>query len=138
MNQGLFESLAGNFLDGTSVSDAPAKDRRITSVMDHLNRLFNTRRGTIPHLPDYGLPDISEIYRKMPGGIEELQSAIKKTVEKYEPRLTRIKVLKQENAASDLSLEYILSGEMIGGGTVRFKTKFSGTGNLSIAPWKRL
>jgi len=136
MQQGLFESLTGHFLDKTKVEDVPVKNRRIMSLMDHLNRMFNTREGSITHLQDYGLPDISEIYRKMPHGIEELQEAIKRSVEKYEPRMHRVKVLPRD-AGEKFKLVFIISGELKGGGVVRFQTTFTSMGNSSIAPWKK-
>jgi type VI secretion system protein len=138
MKQALFENLTGHFLDGTPIDGVPLKNRWITSIMDHLNRLFNTREGSLPHLKDYGLPDISEIYRKMPHGIEELQKAIKRTVEKYEPRLRKVKVTPRETDPKDFRLVFILSGELTeGGGLVRFQTTFTSMGNSSIAPWKK-
>jgi type VI secretion system protein len=138
MKQALFENLTGHFLDGTPIDGVPLKNRGITSIMDHLNRLFNSREGSLPHLKDYGLPDISEIYRKMPHGIEELQKAIKRTVEKYEPRLRKVKVTPRETDPKDFRLVFILSGELAeGGGLVRFQTTFTSMGNSSIAPWKK-
>lgn len=137
MKQALFENLTGHFLDGTPVESVPVASRGIVSIMDHLSRLFNTREGSL-HLEGYGLPDISEIYRKMPNGIEELQKAIKRTVEKYEPRLTKVKVTPRETDPKDFRLVFILSGELAaGGGLVRFQTTFTSTGNSSIAPWKK-
>ncbi len=138
MNQGLFESLTGHFMDGTPVEDIPKKDRRMRSIMDHLNRMFNTRVGTLPHLPDYGLPDISEVYRKMPHGIEELRQAVRRTVERYEPRLGNVRVVHRESDALKFKLTFILSGELKGGGgLVRFQTTFTSMGNSSISPWKQ-
>jgi len=137
MNQGLFESLTGHFLDGTPVDSVPVKNRRIVSIMDHLNRIFNTREGSLSHLQGYGLPDISEIYRKMPDGIDELQAAIKKTVEMYEPRLKSIKVFPRESEDDKFKLVFIISGEMKGGGLVRFQTTFTSMGNSMISPWKK-
>jgi type VI secretion system protein len=137
MKQALFENLTGHFLNGTPVESVPAQNRGIMSIMDHLNRLFNTRKGSLMHLKDYGLPDISEIYRKMPHGIEELQKAIKRTVEKYEPRLRKVKVTERETDPKDFKLVFILSGELAEGGLVRFQTTFTSTGNSSIAPWKK-
>ena len=137
MKQALFENLTGHFLDGTPIDSVPAQNRGIVSIMDHLNRLFNTREGSLPHLKDYGLPDISEIYRKMPHGIEELQKAIKRTVEKYEPRLRKVKVTQRETDPKDFRLVFILSGELAEGGLVRFQTTFTSMGNSSIAPWKK-
>ena len=137
MNQGLFESITGHFLDQTPVESVSVPHRRVLSIMDHLNRLFNTREGSLPHLKDYGLPDISEIYRKMPHGIEELQKAIKKTIEKYEPRLQKIKVIPKETDPKEFRLVFILTGELRDGGLVRFQTTFTSTGSSSIAPWKK-
>ena len=137
MQQGLFESLTGEFLDHTPVDSVPIKSRRIISIMDHLNRMFNTREGSIAHLKGYGLPDISEIYRKMPHGIEELQSAIKKTVETYEPRMANIQVLPKDSEGDKFKLVFIISGNMKGGGVVRFQTTFTSQGQSSIAPWKK-
>ena len=137
MQQGLFESLTGHFLDNTPIDAVPIKNRRVISLMDHLNRLFNTREGSLTHLKDYGLPDISEIYRKMPHGIEELQEAIKRAVEAYEPRMQRVKVVPRDAEGDKFKLVFIISGELKGGGMVRFQTTFTSMGNSSIAPWKK-
>jgi type VI secretion system protein len=138
MNQGLFESLTGQFLDGTPVDSVPQKSRRILSIMDHLKRLFNTREGSLAHLEDYGLPDISEIYRKMPDGIDELRDAIKRAVEKHEPRLKNIRVVQREAEGVTFSMEFILSAELREGGLVRFQTVFTSTGNSSVSPWRKV
>ncbi len=137
MQQGLFESLTGHFLDNTPVEAVPVKNRRMLSIMDHLKRLFNTREGSLTHLKDYGLPDISEIYRKMPHGVEELQEAIKRTVEAYEPRMKKIKVMQRNSESDKFKLVFIISGEQKDGGTIRFQTTFTSMGNSTIAPWKK-
>jgi type VI secretion system protein len=138
MNQGLFESLTGNYLDGTPVDAVTtSKNRRVRSIMDHLNRLFNTRQGSLTHLHDYGLPDISEVYRRMPDGVEDLRDAVKRAVERYEPRLKRVRVVKRDSDVKDFKLVFIVSGELKEGGLVRFETSFSSLGNSSIAPWKK-
>ena len=137
MNQALFESITGTFLDGTPVEAVPQKKRLIKSIMDHLNRMFNTRTGSIPHLKNYGLPDISEIYRRMPEGINELKKAIKSTIEKYEPRLKNIRVVRREDDVKGARLVFILSGEIKNAGLVRFQTTFVSAGNSTISPWKK-
>jgi type VI secretion system protein len=125
MNQGLFESITGHFLDQTPIESVSPQNRS------------NTREGSLPHLKDYGLPDITEIYRKMPHGIEELQKAIKKTIEKYEPRLHKVKVVRKAEDPKEFKLVFILSGELREGGLVRFQTTFTSLGKSSIAPWKK-
>lgn len=137
MNQGLFESLTGEFLDNTPIDSTPVKNRRIKSIMDHLNRMFNTRKGSLPHLKDYGLPDISEIYRKMPHGTKELQEAIQRAVEIYEPRMENVQVMQKDSEDLKFKLIFIISGEMKNGGAVLFQTTFTSMGNSSITPWKK-
>lgn len=137
MDQALFESITGTFLDDTPLEAVPRNNRLIVSIMDHLNRVFNTRTGSIPHLKDYGLPDISEIYRKMPEGIDELIDAVTRTVERYEPRLKNVRVVQLEDDVIGARLVLILSGELQEGELVRFQTTFISTGNSTISPWKK-
>jgi type VI secretion system protein len=138
MNQGLFESLTGQFLDATPVESVPQKLRRVVSIMDHLDRMFNTRQGSMSHLRDYGLPDVSDIYRRMPEGVDELRGAIKSTVERYEPRLENVRVVQREAEGGDIRLGFIISAQLRGGGgLVRFQTMFTSLGNSSIAPWRK-
>ena len=137
MEQALFESITGHFLDGTPIDSVSGKNRLTKSIIDHLTRMFNTRTGSIPHLKDYGLPDISEIYRKMPEGLDELIKAVKKTIETYEPRLKNIKVVRLNDDVPEARLVFILSGELKQGGRVRFQTTFTTTGNSTISPWKK-
>jgi len=137
MKQGLFESLTGEFYDGTLIDAVPENRRQMLSIIDHLTRLFNTRSGCLSHLPDYGLPDISELYRRMPDGLDELRAAIRKTVEKYEPRLKNVKVVPRDTEVKASQLIFILSAEIKGGGQVRFQTTFSTTEPSTIIPWKK-
>jgi type VI secretion system protein len=137
MDQALFESLTGMFLDGTPIEAVPQKSRVIFSIMDNLSRMFNSRKGCISHLKDYGLPDISEIYRKMPNGVEELRDAIRLAIEKYEPRLKNVRVVQQDENFKDAKLVFILSGEVIKGSVVRFQTTFISSGQSTISPWKK-
>jgi type VI secretion system protein len=139
MNQGLFENLIGRFSDGTPVESAPSADQRMMSIKDNLTRIFNTREGLLPHLKDYGLPDISEIYRTMPHGIERLESAIKTTIEKFEPRLKNIRLIRlPQTQGKVLTIEFTVSGEVQGIGRITFQTTFLSSGQSSIASWKKL
>lgn len=92
MNQDLFETLTGTFLDGTPIDAVPPGERIIWSIRDNLTRIFSSRAGLLPHLPDYGLPDITEIYRQMPYAIPKLKEAIEATIAEYEPRLKNVRV----------------------------------------------
>ena len=139
MNQGLFENLIGRFSDGTPVEAVSPAEKRMLSIKDNLTRIFNTREGLLPHLKDYGLPDISEIYRTMPHGIERLESAIKTTIEKFEPRLKNIKLMRlPQTQGKVLTIEFTVSGEVLGIGRITFQTTFLSSGQSSIASWKKM
>lgn len=70
-----------------------------TSVQKDLHRLFNTREGSLRHLPDYGLPDIHKIYDSFPHGIQNFIQTIQEKISKYEPRLKEVEVknINQQN-----------------------------------------
>ena len=36
------------------------------SVCKHINLLLNSHRGVLSHMPDYGLPDVEDIYEGLP------------------------------------------------------------------------
>lgn len=64
----------------------------LQSIRDHLVLLLNTRQGSVPHLPDYGLPDLSIVYNSFPESIEFLRRSIEDAIKRYEPRLARVRV----------------------------------------------
>nr|WP_308810915.1 MULTISPECIES: hypothetical protein [unclassified Paraburkholderia] len=43
-------------------------------------------------MPDYGLDDLSEIYRHLPSCAHQLQRVIETTVLKYEPRVRAVRM----------------------------------------------
>jgi type VI secretion system protein len=119
---GLFECLTGKFLDGNPVDSVPEGYLKTKSIMDHLFRLLNTRRGSIQHMSDYGIPEFSEIYYLTPEGIRRLQDAIRETVKKYEPRLQNIRVETSESENNSKNVFFVISAEIIEGPEVMFRT----------------
>lgn len=67
----------------------PAQVER--SVVAHLNWLLNSRRDRHPQLEGYGLPDLHD-YMHSPNPEVALAVELKRVIEKYEPRLTRVRV----------------------------------------------
>jgi type VI secretion system protein len=138
MEAALIDILLGHFLNGQSVDDEDPGHHRIMSIIDNLNRLFNTRRNSLAHLPDYGLPDITQVYRDLPYSIDGLRAAIKDIVEKYEPRLRRVRVEKQEKEDTfDMRVSFIVSGELFKGQKVQFQTIFTSNDLAEVRPWRK-
>ena len=90
-----FEKISGYYSDGTPLHSVPESEQITKSIRDHLIRLLNTRKGSLPHLYDYGLSDMADIYTRLPNSRQELKNEILATIKKYEPRLkyTRVDVL---------------------------------------------
>jgi type VI secretion system protein len=139
MEAGLLDVLLGHFLDGQAVPDEVPAHQRLRSIIDNLNRLVNTRRGSVSHLPDYGLPDISQVYRELPYSIDGLRTAIKHVVEKYEPRLRRVKVEQQQTREGEyeMRVSFIVTGELREGQRVQFQTTFRSNELAEVRPWRR-
>ncbi len=139
MEAGLIDVLLGHFLDGQAVADEEAEHRKLRSIIDNLHRLFNTRRGSLPHIPDYGLPDISQVYRDLPYSIDGLRIAIKQVVEKYEPRLRRVRVEQQQGREGEyeMRVSFIVSGELQQGQKVQFQTTFKSNDLAEVRSWRR-
>ena len=76
----------------------PAKRSRedpkktIDSVVSHLQRILNTRQGSVPIAEDYGVPDFTDALRNYPESVRESERSIRLMIQKYEPRLKAIRV----------------------------------------------
>lgn len=64
----------------------------VSSVVDHLANMLNTRVGESVTVPDYGLVDFSDVCHNMPEAIGAIQQSIRATILKYEPRLRNVSV----------------------------------------------
>lgn len=82
-NPSLYETLFGNFTGGLELNQVREEDQVILSVLDNMQRILNCRAGTLAHLPDYGLPDMTKILQGMPGTAHELISALSTVLLKY-------------------------------------------------------
>ena len=128
--------LIGRLHDATP--SVPSAESAVEAVMDHLNLLLNTRRGGVPHLPEYGLPDISEIFQSFPESIEMLRRAIQATIQKYEPRLVGVVVRLVETGdveAKIFRVTFQVTGTIVDEDRrtpVRFNTTVSDTGQARV------
>ena len=119
-------------MDGTPLTAVPAEKRLIISLCDHLFRLLNTRRGTLSHLPDYGMPDIAQIYRGLPKSLDELKDTISKVVEKYEPRLEKVRVSPMPFDPLKSKISFKLSAFVKNSERIYIKTTFASTGQANV------
>ena len=132
----LYEMLYGNFAGGTALDQVSEEAQVILSVLDNMQRILNCRAGTLAHLPDYGLPDMTKILQGMPGTAHELMSILSTVLLKYEPRLKKVKVVLLAQAMAG-ELRYGLDAELRGIGLVRYGTVFMPEGRVLIRHLKQ-
>ena len=132
----LYELLTGSFSDGLPLAQVSEQEQVILSVLDNMRRILNSRAGALAHLPDYGLPDLTQILQGMPGSAHRLLATLAQVLLKYEPRLRSVEVqLLQQPTPGEL--HYTLEAELHGCGLVRFGTVFMPEGRVLLRYLKR-
>lgn len=128
---GLFERITGHFSDGSAVDDFAAEVQVFLSVRDNIERILNSRRGSLAHLSDYGLDDLSEIYRHLPSSANKLQRAIEATLLIYEPRLKRVEI-DMHPPEPGMLISFTMACHLRRDGLVRFGTNFMPDGKTRL------
>lgn len=102
------------------------------SIQNHLILLFNSRQGSLQHLPNYGLPDLNKIYQDLPNSLHFFSRHIKEAIEMYEPRLTHINVHYKSVEQNNCVIYFEISAEVITGKSLYFDTYFMSDGKVVI------
>lgn len=132
----LYEILTGNFTGDLPLEVVNEADQVILSVLDNIQRILNARAGTVSHLPDYGLPDMTKILQGMPGTAHELTDTLASVIFKYEPRLQSLNITLLEQKVPG-ELRYAIDAELKGIGLVRYGTEFMPEGRVLIRHLKQ-
>lgn len=114
---GLYDQLVGCFPSeypdplgdplSMSLSDLEnlPEDRKLRlSIAEHLKLLLQTRRGSVQHLPDFGIPDVLQSYIDAGRSVDPFIEQIRATILKYEPRLAKIEIKKDSFDENNLRL----------------------------------
>ncbi|HCM7226117.1 TPA: type VI secretion system baseplate subunit TssE [Klebsiella aerogenes] len=132
----LYETLYGNFNGALDLHQVSEQNQVILSVLDNMQRILNCRAGTMAHLPDYGLPDMTKILQGMPGTAHELMGTLSAVLLKYEPRLKSINVILLDQHIPG-ELRYAIDAELRGIGLVRYGTEFMPEGRVMLRHLKQ-
>lgn len=132
----LYETLFGNFTGGLDLHQVSEQNQTVLSVLDNMQRILNCRAGTLAHLPDYGLPDMTMIIQGLPGTAHQLMTTLSSVLLEYEPRLKSIDVVMLEQSVPG-ELRYAIDAELKGIGLVRYGTEFMPEGRVLIRHLKQ-
>lgn len=139
MGLSVYESISGRFDDGTPVESVPPAQQALRSIVDNLARLLNTRAGALRHVPDYGLPDLSQVFSGLPRSAEILRQAMATAIARFEPRLQAVRVQVDAGTVDDMALSFLISGCTLAGDGVSISSHFDsdGAAHLAVVPARR-
>ena len=83
------------------------------SILRHLQKMLNTRQGHVLTQPEYGIPDVTEFIQTLPDMVNEVRSAIRNSIEKFEPRLRNVEVAFVPSEGAGLSLRFEITAELV-------------------------
>ena len=104
-NLSLYNILLGQFVSevdnpdeiGLDQFEHLTEDQKLSlSIIENLRMILTTRRGSVLHLPDFGISDILQLYISSDNPVESLKSEIKELILKYEPRISEVKIQSSE------------------------------------------
>mgnify|MGYP001306812183 CR=1 FL=1 len=135
--QRLLERIASLEQSSTSPSLQRSPEQIVMdSIRSHLQRLLNTRQGSVPIDPDFGVPDFTNLAGSFSvGSMPEIVHALTRMIERYEPRLIEPKITVAESDNEVLSLSFQLEayiklrGQHI---NIRLATQVSASGKVSL------
>jgi type VI secretion system protein len=127
----LYDMLLGH-IDGVALADHDDNTLEILSVQANVRRILNTRAGALKHVPDYGLPDLTEIYKNLPASVHDLRTQVENTLLKFEPRLRSVGIEISDNADPGLLVSFTMVCTLKKAGLVRFGTYFEPPGRMRV------
>ncbi len=109
-----------------------AHQRLKKSLCEHLQRLLNSRRESLRHLPEFGMPDIAALYLDLPYTREIIINAILYAVQTNEPRLLWPRVQTFEIKPGRSMTHFQLIGKSRDGHSLRFTVTLCRTGQILV------
>ena len=80
------------------------------SMRDDLEKLLNTRRGTVLIEQDYGLPDFTHLRNSYQApNVGEIEQCLVILIKKYEPRLASVKLEFQQPGRGLADVRFVLN-----------------------------
>lgn len=83
------------------------------SVLAHLRRMLNTRQGIASTVPDYGIPDLTDLVHNFPEALSIVQRSIRASIEQYEPRLRNVTVSHRADEDDPFHLRFDIRGQLV-------------------------
>ena len=108
----------------------------INSILDHLHRILNTRQGSVPIDPAFGVPDFTNLAGSFSAGTtDQIIEDMSRMIQRYEPRLHQPRITFSTSQDDVLSLAFSIAGTINIGDRaipVRLSSHVSSNGQVSL------
>ncbi|WP_297911704.1 type VI secretion system baseplate subunit TssE [Thiomonas sp.] len=89
----------------------------LRSVIAHLTRVLNTRHGSVPIDPDFGMRDFGDLDGGSAAGeVADLEAQLQSMIERYEPRLLHPRVRMRGEKSDALCMSFDLEASILQAG----------------------
>lgn len=92
VGQFTFESKNPDDNDFTQFDNLTEDQKLSSSIIENLRMILSTRKGSVLHLPDFGISDILQLYLSESNPLDSLKKEIKEVILKYEPRISDVRI----------------------------------------------
>jgi type VI secretion system protein len=97
----------------------------VQSILAHLRKILNARQGSALIADDYGVPDFTDLAATFSSDkVRDLVRSVKTVINKYEPRLSSVKVESETQMEHYLELHFKIDGALIMGDQVEVPVSF--------------
>ena len=121
---------------GVDRSSQTQAETLVRSICNYLIRLLNTRQGSAPIDPLFGVPDLANVTGGLSSGATaDIEEELRRVISRYEPRLLKPRVTAVAQGTEVLSLSFSVSGmidvdhQLI---PLQLSTRLDGNGRLSF------
>lgn len=134
--QRLLERIASLEASDASQKKLTSEQVLVASIQAHLQRILNTRQGSVPIDPQFGVPDFTNLAGSFSvGSTPEVIKDLTRMISSYEPRLLQPKITVAKNENEVLSLSFQLEGFVSIADRkipIRLATRVSSSGKVTL------
>lgn len=110
-------------------------NQMIRSIQQHLQRILNTRMGSVPIAEDYGVPDFTNFMSTFPDSQQGIERSLRHTIQTYEPRLQGVRVTFFPREEDPLSISLQITARLVlkdNEAPVSFESKVDADGRIRM------
>ncbi|MFA5700670.1 MAG: type VI secretion system baseplate subunit TssE [Desulfuromonas sp.] len=132
MTYALFDILLGRYQNGQPIGGYLSAGELQLSIRDHLQRLLNGRRGVLPHLPTYGMPDVAGLFEALPYSLDDMTAAVCQAIEQFEHRILQLQVRARPATPGEKRVCFDIFGRSHCGQTLKYIVSLYSSGSAQV------